>query len=341
MEFFDPEHRGGEQQVARGHLAVIEHARPPFLVLHLERVGVFVQIRAVKLDQPASILGEMRRHPVHDDADAGLVRLVDQVHQILGRTVAACRREIADDLIPPRTVERVFGQGHEFDMGIAHFLDIGYQLVRKPAVGIEVPVLMQLPGAEMAFVNIHRTGVGQMAFAPFHPGGVAPFVALDVEHLGGVARAGFGVEAVGIGFIEHIARFCPYAILICGIFRNMRDKFFPDALLVPLHVIHFTVPAVEFAHDRNLFGLRRVNTEQVSWFAVLHQRVRAHIVIRAAVSSRIEELTPLPAGRRCAFLLHIASSPSYKPLKQAFFHFFTIFCLFRLFFRSKPGFSWI
>ena len=44
VEFLDPEHRRGEQQVSRGDLAVVKYARAPFLVLHLERIGVFVQV---------------------------------------------------------------------------------------------------------------------------------------------------------------------------------------------------------------------------------------------------------------------------------------------------------
>ena len=57
----------GEQQVSGGNLAVVEYARAPFLVLHLERIGVFVQVRAVKLDQSAAVLREVRRNPVHDN----------------------------------------------------------------------------------------------------------------------------------------------------------------------------------------------------------------------------------------------------------------------------------
>ena len=145
VELLDPEHRGREQQVSRRGLAIVEHARAPFLVLHLERIGILVQMRAVELDQTAAVLRKVSRNPVHDDAKAGLMRLVDQVHEILRRAVAAGRGEIADDLIAPRAVERILGQRHELDMRIAHFLDIGNELVRELAVGIEVAVLVHLP----------------------------------------------------------------------------------------------------------------------------------------------------------------------------------------------------
>ena len=309
VEFLDPEHRGREQQVAGRNLAVVEYARAPFLVLHLERVGVFVEVRAVELHQAAAVLGEVRGHPVHDHADAGLMRLVDQIHEVFRRAVAACRGEVADDLIAPRAVERVLGQRHELDVGVAHLLDIGHQLVRQLAVGVEVAVLMHLPRAEVALVDIDRARIGQVVFAPVQPGGVVPLVPLDVIYLGGVARAGLGVEAVRVGLVEYIARFCPYTVFICGIFGDMRDEFFPDALLVAHHVVCFAVPAVEFAHDRNLFRFGRIYAEQIALLAVLREGVRAHIVKGTAVPARIEKLAALFTGRRCGFLLHIASLP--------------------------------
>ena len=84
----------------------------------------------------------------------------------------------------------------------------------------------------------------------------------------GVARAGLEVEAIRVGLVENVARFGPYAVLVRGIFRDIRNKFLPDALLVAGHVIGFPVPTVELTHDRHIRRLRRVHAEQVSLLAV-------------------------------------------------------------------------
>ena len=198
-------------------------------------------------------------------------------------------------------------------MGIAHLLHVGHQLVRQLAVGVEVAVLVHFPRAEMALVNIHRVGIGQMIPAPFQPACVVPLIPFQIVYLGSVARPGLGMEAVRVGLVKYIAGFGPHAVFICRILRDMGNKHFPDALLVPLHVVHIAVPAVEFAHDRYLFGFRRVHTEQITGFAILLRGMRAHVVIRAAVPAGIKKLASLFAGRRCGSFLHIASLPFSLP----------------------------
>ncbi len=42
-------------------------------MLALPRIDVFVEIGAVKFRQRVRVLREMRRHPIHDHADAGLM----------------------------------------------------------------------------------------------------------------------------------------------------------------------------------------------------------------------------------------------------------------------------
>ena len=336
VEFLDPEHRRGEQQVSRGDLAVVEYARAPFLVLHLERIGVFVQVRAVKLDQSAAVLREVRRNPVHDNAQTGLMRLVDQVHQILRRAVAACGGKVADYLIAPRAVERILGQRHKLDVGVAHFLDIRHKLVRQLAVGVEVAVLVHLPRAEVAFVDVDRIGIRQVLFTPVQPRGVAPFVAVEVIRLGGVARTGLEMEAVRVGLVKHIAGLGPYTILVCGIFRNIRNKFLPDTLFIARHIIGVAVPVVELTHDGNFFGLRCINTEQITLFTILHERVGSHVIERATIPAGIEKLATLFHGGCCGFFLHTASLP-LQPPNEGKYEYFPTVCVLRQNFGGIPS----
>ena len=72
--------------------AVIEDQRAPILVSALAWVLVFVERRAVEPRQRPFVPREMRRHPVDDDADAGLVQRVDQELKIVRCPVTAGRR---------------------------------------------------------------------------------------------------------------------------------------------------------------------------------------------------------------------------------------------------------
>ena len=84
-----PEQGARDQEGADLVAAVVEDQRAPVLVLALARVGVLVERRAVEERQAVRVLGEMRRHPVHNHPDACLVAAVDEVHEVLGRAEAA------------------------------------------------------------------------------------------------------------------------------------------------------------------------------------------------------------------------------------------------------------
>jgi len=70
-------------------------------MLALPRVGMLVEVRAVELGQPVRILGEVRRHPIENHADPGLVAVVDEVPELVRISEAAGRRVIAGNLISP------------------------------------------------------------------------------------------------------------------------------------------------------------------------------------------------------------------------------------------------
>ena len=68
----------------------------------------------------------MRRHPVEDHADAVLVQVIDEVHEILRRAVASGRREVAGRLVAPRAVERMLHDRQQLDVReaqVGHVLD--------------------------------------------------------------------------------------------------------------------------------------------------------------------------------------------------------------------------
>lgn len=121
------------------------------------------------------------------------------------------------------------------------------------------------------------------------------------------------MEAVRVGLVKHIAGLGPYTILVCGIFRNIRNKFLPDTLFIARHIIGVAIPVVELTHDGNFFGLRCINTEQITLFTILHERVGSHVIERATIPAGIEKLASLFRGR----VLRIFSSYSISPFTAA------------------------
>ena len=97
--------------------AVVEDQALPVGMEAEAGVGVLEQVRPVELRQGEGVFGKVRRHPVEDHPDPGLVQLVDQGHELLGRPVAARRREETGRLVAPRPVEGVLHQREELDVG--------------------------------------------------------------------------------------------------------------------------------------------------------------------------------------------------------------------------------
>src|SRR5881398_1276634 len=61
----------------------------------LARVGVLVQMGAIEEPEPVLVGGKVRGHPVQDDPDPVLVQVVDQIHEVLWRSVPAGRSEVS------------------------------------------------------------------------------------------------------------------------------------------------------------------------------------------------------------------------------------------------------
>ena len=96
-----PEQRRGEKEIGHFAPAVIVDQRVPVAVKSLPGVGVLVERGAVEMPQSMRVGREMRRHPVHDHADAGSMAALDEAGEGLGRAVARGRREEPDRLVAP------------------------------------------------------------------------------------------------------------------------------------------------------------------------------------------------------------------------------------------------
>ena len=97
-------------------------------------VGMFEQMCAIEISQTMRIGREVRGNPVEDHANPMLVQIIHQVHEILRRTVARGRREIASGLVSPGTIERMFHHWQQFNVGKLHVVYVLRQARRQLAI---------------------------------------------------------------------------------------------------------------------------------------------------------------------------------------------------------------
>src|SRR6266536_2692870 len=127
----EPEERIADEKIAYFIAAIIKNERAPILLFALAWVQVFVEMGTVEFSQRVSVFWKMRRHPVHDHADAGLMTFVDKMAEVVGRTEAARRRIVICDLITPRSFERMLGNRQQLNVRVAHLHHVGPQLFGK------------------------------------------------------------------------------------------------------------------------------------------------------------------------------------------------------------------
>src|SRR5579883_1997068 len=105
MVDIQPEQRIGEQKITHLIAIKIEDQRTPIRLFAQARVCMLIEMGAIKVAQPILIPGEMRWHPIHQHADAMLMTIINEVHEVLRRAVTAGRREVTSDLVSPGAVE--------------------------------------------------------------------------------------------------------------------------------------------------------------------------------------------------------------------------------------------
>ena len=140
-----PEVGAGDKEALHLGASEIKNAGAPVLVLPLGGIAVFIAACTVIFVKAELIFGEVRRHPIHDDADACLVQGIYQRHEIVRGAVAAAGGVIARHLIAPRAVKGVLGGGQQLHMGVAHFGKIKRQFLRQLQIGVEVAISIAPP----------------------------------------------------------------------------------------------------------------------------------------------------------------------------------------------------
>ena len=71
---------------------------------------------------------------------------------------------------------------HEFDVGVAHFEDVGQERFRQLEVTQRTIAFLSLssPRAEMNFINAERTGVHLPPRPRLHPLAIVPLITVEI-----------------------------------------------------------------------------------------------------------------------------------------------------------------
>src|SRR5215475_1592636 len=103
---------------------IVEDVAVPLRMIALARVGMLVQMGSVEESQAVLIGREVRRHPVENHADTALVQSIDEVHQILRRTIIGGRSEVAGGLVAPGAEKGMIHDRQELHMRVSHLFKV-------------------------------------------------------------------------------------------------------------------------------------------------------------------------------------------------------------------------
>ena len=278
MELSEPEQGIGYQEVLYFIFAVIEDFGSPFGMLSQTGIGMFKNALTVKFSQAMGISCKMRRYPVQNHADSGLVQFIDQVHKILRCSVTGSRCIVAGHLISPGTVKRMLCNTHQFYMGILHLLQIFYDPVRKLPVIVEsfggTVVRMLHKRTDMAFIDCHRLFIHVLFVPGFHPLGISPVKACNIGDDRCRTRPVLRIIGKRICFVELSAIPCIDQELIHRSLFHAGNEQPPDtAFSQLLHGMGFLIPFIECANDIHLCCIWCPYSEIDSLHAVFHRQM--------------------------------------------------------------------
>ena len=249
------QHRRRDEKALHLRHGVVKNERAPFRVLSHARLLALVEPRAVKARESVRVLRKVRRDPVHDHADTGAVELVDKIHEVLRRAVAAGGGVVPRHLIAPRPVVGVFRHRQQLHVRVVHLAAVVCQFIRDRAVPRQ-PGLRPAPGAEVHLVNAHRRAVHITLGAAAQIAPVAPDVALERPDLRRRGRSCLAVRGKGVG-LEHRLPVCTGdGVFIQRPVAQTVHGLHPCAVRQPVHRRRVYVPAVKVAHERNVLRVR-------------------------------------------------------------------------------------
>ena len=101
--------------------AEIEDAGFPIRMKALFGICMFEEMAAIEVGQSMLIIGEVGRHPIENNAQAILVKIIDEIHKILRRAVSAGWCEVVASLVTPRAIKRMLGDRQNLEVSKPKF----------------------------------------------------------------------------------------------------------------------------------------------------------------------------------------------------------------------------
>ena len=281
MVFGQPIQRIGNQEILDLVSAVVKNFGAPIRMLALLWVCILIQRLAVKVCQTVFVTRKMCRNPVQNDTDFMLMQIIDEVHKVLRRAVAGCRRIISRDLIAPRAVKRMLCDANQLDVSISHLLEIGDQLRRQLAEVIKSRIVLifrrvLFPRARMHLINCHRLLLEFGLCAFVNPTIVRPLKSVNRSDLGCSARAHLCAEAIRVTLENRLAILTGHGIFVQRTFLHARhEQFMNTERLQTRHRVRFAIPAVKIADQTYARGIRCPNGKIHTLLALFHGNVCA------------------------------------------------------------------
>ena len=221
-----------------------------------------------------------------------LVAKVDEIHEVLRRTVAAGRGKVADGLIAPTGRQRMLADRKQFQVRIAHLLGIVDQLMRQlaiaqPARGV---VAGPLPTAQVDLVERQRLVQPIGLRAAFQPRAIVPLVPVHVDHFRRRARRHLGAETERIGLLGHVVVVADLELVERSLAQPRHEQFPETAGDVLAHGVATAVPGVEIAHHAHAGGVRRPHREIDPVHAVDRSQLGPQTFVAAPVRPLVQEV---------------------------------------------------
>ncbi len=92
-----------------------------------------------------SVGGKVRRHPVEDHTDAGVMAGVDELGEIMGVAVARTWRELREQLVTPGAAEGMLHDRHQLDVSETHVHHVGNQPLGQLVPIIQAAIVTAVP----------------------------------------------------------------------------------------------------------------------------------------------------------------------------------------------------
>ena len=289
----EPAEGAADKELPHLVAAEIEYLAAPVRLVPLPGILVLVEAGAVKVCKTVRVGRKVRRHPVEDHADPHLMQHIHHVHEVLRRSVTAGRGEVAQRLIPPGAVERVFHDGEQLDVREAGRADVLAELMPQLAVGERTEALgrFSAPRPYMHLVDRHRGIESVLRAAVLHPLPVVPGIVAGPDD-GGRLRRDLPEGGERISLLEDAPVAGAEGILVQRALPHSGNKAlpYPGVILSRGEIVARPVPVVEGADHADLPRVGRPEREiRPRKFPVVDD-VRSQFFVQAEVIALPEEI---------------------------------------------------